>query len=89
MKERDALKAFPRFETDAEAEHFVETADLSEYDLSGFTPTRLAVETTDAHLNMRVPQGLLDAVETKARAQGIPVARYIRLLMERDVFSPP
>lgn len=29
-----ALKQFPRFDTDEEAERFVETADLSEYDFS-------------------------------------------------------
>ncbi len=31
-------KALPPLRTDAEAEHFVDTADLSEYDLSDFRP---------------------------------------------------
>ena len=49
MKDHDALKVFPRFETDEEAERFVEIADLSEYDLSSFTQRRFAVEMkTDA-----------------------------------------
>ncbi len=89
MKERIDLKVFPRFETEEEAERFVETADLSEYDLLGFTPTRFELDKMGAQLNMCLPQGLLDAVKTKARAQGIPFTRYIRLLMERDVSSQP
>ncbi len=34
-------KKIPSFKTDEEAEHFVDTADLSEYDLSDFKPVRL------------------------------------------------
>jgi CopG antitoxin of type II toxin-antitoxin system len=34
MKEPRKLKKLPVLKTDAEAEHFVETADLTEYDLS-------------------------------------------------------
>ena len=30
------LKKIPRLLSDEQAEHFLETADLSEYDLSGF-----------------------------------------------------
>jgi uncharacterized protein len=36
MAEKQGLKPFPSFKTDEEAEEFVATADLSEYDLSGF-----------------------------------------------------
>ncbi len=36
MKKPDRkLKPFPSFKTDEEAEEFVATADLSEYDISG------------------------------------------------------
>lgn len=41
------LKPFPRFATDEEAEHFVDTADLSEYDFSGFRPMRFEFEPKD------------------------------------------
>ena len=37
-------KPMPSLRSDAEAEEFVETADLSEYDLSGFKPMRFEVE---------------------------------------------
>jgi hypothetical protein len=41
-------RKLPSFRTDAEAEHFVETADLSEYDLSGLVRVRLEFEDTTA-----------------------------------------
>lgn len=36
-------KPLPPLSSDAEAEDFVETADLSDYDLSGFAPMRFEV----------------------------------------------
>lgn len=33
---KQSLKEFPSFATDKEAEDFVDNADLSEYDFSGF-----------------------------------------------------
>ncbi|MCO5121020.1 MAG: BrnA antitoxin family protein [Burkholderiaceae bacterium] len=79
------LKPFPSFKTDEEAERFVEEADLSEYDLSGFRPMTFEFARKGAQVNLRVPQPLLDAVKAKAKARGIPFTRYIRMLMERDV----
>lgn len=78
-------KAMPSFKSDTEAEHFVDTADLSEYDLSGFKPTRFEFQPKAAALNMRLPQTLLDAVKAKAKAQGIPYTRYVRHVLEQAV----
>ena len=75
----------PSFKSDAEAEQFVETADLSTYDLSGFKPVHFEFEPKTAALNMRLPKNLLDALKTKAKAKGIPYSRYVRLLLESDV----
>ena len=44
MGEHKTLKTIPVFHTDAEAEQFVEEADLTESDLSGFTRTRFAFD---------------------------------------------
>lgn len=85
MKKPKKLKSFPVFRTDKEAEKFVDTADLSEYDFSQFKPVRFEFEKKAAQINMRVPQPLLDAVKNRAKARGIPYTRYIRELMERDV----
>ena len=81
-------KQFPRFETDEEAERFVETADLSEYDFSEFRPARFEFEPKAAQINMRVPRSLLDALKERARHRGIPYTRFIRELMEREVSRP-
>ena len=75
----------PSLKNDEDAESFVETADLSEYDLSGFKTMRFEFEPKTAALNMRLPQNLLDALRTKAREKGIPYTRYVRLLLENDV----
>ena len=48
-----ALKTIPVFETDADAERFVDEADLTEYDLSGFKLMQFAFEQKDAPWDMR------------------------------------
>jgi predicted DNA binding CopG/RHH family protein len=77
-------KKLPRIRTDEEAEAFL-AQDLSDLDFSQFKPMHFEFEKKEAQVNMRVPRPLLDAVKDRARAQGIPYTRYIRLLMERDV----
>lgn len=78
-------KQMPSLKTDAEAEQFVESADLSEYDLSGFTPVKFEFEAKSATLNMRLPQNLLNAVKVRAEAEGMPYTRYIRFVLEQAV----
>ena len=87
-KKAKKLKPFPRFDTDEEAERFVDTGDLSEYDFSGFKPARFEFEPKTAQINMRVPQSLLDALKERARHRGIPYTRFIRELMEREISRP-
>ncbi len=48
-------KKIPALRTDEEAERFVETADLSKFDLTGFTPASFEFQSKSAQLNMRVP----------------------------------
>ena len=84
MKAR-RLKKMPPLRSDAAAERFVATADLTQYDLSGFKPTRFEIEPKSAALNMRLPRSLLEAVKSQARARGIPYTRYVRLLLEKAV----
>ena len=71
-------KKIPIFKTDEEAERFVETADLSEYDFSQFKPVRFEFEKKAARVNMRLPEALLNAVKQRAEARGIPYQRFIR-----------
>lgn len=78
-------KPMPSFKTDEAAEQFIETADLSKYDLSGFKPMHFEIEKKSASLNMRLPRNLLDAIKLKAERKGIPYTRYVRMLIEQDV----
>jgi predicted DNA binding CopG/RHH family protein len=81
------VKPMTSLKSDVDAERFVDSADLSTYDLTGFKPMRFEFEPKAAALNMRLPQNLLDALKSKAKAKGIPYTRYVRLLLESDVAS--
>ena len=78
-------KKIPTFQSDEEAERFVATADLTEYDLSRFRPVRFEFEKKAARVNMRLPEGLLKAVKERAEARGIPYQRFIREALEQAV----
>ena len=49
-------KKIPTFKTDEEAERFVDTADLSQHDLSGFRRVGFAFEKKSAQRNKRLPK---------------------------------
>lgn len=79
------LKKIPSFKTDREAEEFVDTADLSHYDLSGGEIVRFEMKPKDKSVNLRLPGQLLDAVRKEAKRTGIPYQRFIRLALERAI----
>ena len=81
-------KKFPVFETDEEAERFVETADLSEYDFSDMVPVRFELKRKDATVSLRLPESLLREVRTRADQAGIPYQRFMRLAIERALHEP-
>ena len=78
-------KKVPIFDSDEAAERFIETADLTEYDLSRFEPVRFEFERKAARINMRLPEPLLAAVKARAKARGIPYQRFIREVLEQAV----
>ena len=78
MKAKSKPLPMPSLASDADAQRFVETADLSAYDLSRFKPMQFEFEAKQAALNMRLPKNLLDALKLKAKAKGIPYSRYVR-----------
>jgi predicted DNA binding CopG/RHH family protein len=88
MSKDKSLKQMPPLNSDAEAEAFVADADLSEYDLSVFVPTRFEFTAKSAAINMRLPQPLLDALKARAEARGMPYTRYVRMLIEADLAKP-
>ena len=78
------IKRVPELKTDAEAEAFLEQ-DLSNLDFKQFKPMRFEVARKEATLNMRLPAALMAAVRAKAKAQDIPYARYVRMVLEADL----
>lgn len=89
MKKKTLLKKrMPVLKSDKEAERFVETADLTQYDLSAFKPTQFEFERKDARVNMRLPEQLLASLKEHAKRRRIPYQRFIREALERAV-SPP
>ena len=78
-------KKFSALRSDEEAERFVDSADLSEYDLSEFKPMRFELAKKEASLNMRLPSSLMNAIRAKAEALGIPYSRYVRMVLEAEV----
>ena len=81
-------KKIPTFKTDKEAEGFVDTADLSKYDLSGLKPVQFEFEKKSTQLNMRVPKSLLEAVKERSAVRGIPYTRFIREAVESALSRP-
>jgi predicted DNA binding CopG/RHH family protein len=83
------LKPFPTFASDAEAERFVETADLSQYDLmAGALPrdiwfARAEELYKDARITLRLPQAVVDAYKAKAAARRMPYQRLMRLQLQK------
>ena len=55
-------KKFPDFKTDNEAEDFVETADLSEYDFSGMVPMRFELKRKVTSISLLLREELLEAL---------------------------
>ena len=80
-------KTFPDFKTDEEAERFVDTADLSEYDFSDMTPVRFELRRKDKTVSLRLPEPLLAEVRARAQRAGMPYQRFIRLALERALQS--
>jgi predicted DNA binding CopG/RHH family protein len=78
-------KKLPELATDEEAEDFVATSDLTEYDLSAMRTVRFEFQPKSERVNMRLPRSLLDAVRKSAAKEGVPYQRFIRQALEAAV----
>lgn len=78
-------KKLPKLRTDAEAEAFVDNADLTEYDLSDLVPMRFELRRKDKSVSLRLPEQLLEAVRVNAKRMRIPYQRFMRLAIEKAV----
>ncbi len=78
-------KKIPTFKTDEEAENFVATADLSKFDLSGARLVKYELKPKDKAISLRLPEDLFNAIQNKAKHEGIPYQRLIRQAIEKEV----
>jgi len=85
MSDKKKLKEFPVFDSDEDAEKFVEDADLTDYDISGFKPVKFEFEKKTERVQMRVTKDLLDAIKALAKQKGMPYTRYIRQVLEGHI----
>lgn len=85
MTKHEELKPFPTFASDAEAERFVETADLSEYDFSGFRPTTFEFAKKDVSLKFRTSTAQADAMKAAAQQEGIPYTKWLRRTIDKEL----
>jgi predicted DNA binding CopG/RHH family protein len=75
-------RKLPKVKTDRQAAALVESADLSQYDLSVMKPMRFEFAPKEARVNMRIPTKLLAAVKSAAQHAGVPYQRFIRHALE-------
>jgi predicted DNA binding CopG/RHH family protein len=75
----------PKLSSDQDAEAFVATSDLTDYDLSGMRMVRFEFQPKTERVNMRLPLPLLEAVKATAAKAGIPYQRFIRQALENAV----
>ena len=79
------LKKIPQLLSDEQAERFLETADLSEYDLSGFKRVHFEFEPKSLAVSVRLPENLYETVKKKAAKEGIKTQKFIRRALEQAV----
>ena len=66
MNQKD--KPIPLFKTDQQIAAFVETADLSEYDLLGFRPVHFRIATDFEDLTLHIPVQTWKKIQDKSEA---------------------
>jgi len=71
--------------SDGAAERFVDTADLTQYDLTGGESVRFELKPKDKFVNLCLPGQLPCAVRKRAPRAGLPYQRFIRMALEEAV----
>jgi predicted DNA binding CopG/RHH family protein len=78
-------KKFPDLTSDEEAEAWLHSADLTEYDLSDMKKVRFELARKDASISLRLPAALLATLKAEAAKANIPTQRLIRMLIEAQL----
>jgi len=78
-------KKFPDLKTDEEADDWLQSADLADYDLSEMKKVRFELAPKDASISLRLPAALLAALKANAAKANMPTQRLIRLMIEAQL----
>jgi len=79
------LAKLPRLRSDRQAEQFIASSDLTQFDLSTLKPTQFEFAPKEARINMRLPGELLSAVKRAAKRRGVPYQRFVRQTLEQAI----
>lgn len=81
-------KQLPILRTDEAAENFIETADLTEYDLSVMKPfSSFEFSPKEKSVTMRISETLLAEIKREAKRSGMPYQRFIRQTLENALHA--
>jgi predicted DNA binding CopG/RHH family protein len=78
-------KRFPELKSDDEAEAWLQSADLTEYDLGDMKKVRFELARKDASISLRLPAALLASLRAEAAKANMPTQRLIRMLVEAQL----
>lgn len=78
-------KKFPDLRSDEEADAWLQSADLSEYDLAGMKKVRFELARKDASISLRLPAALLATLKASAARANMPTQRLIRMMIEAQL----
>ncbi len=78
-------KQFPYLATDKEAEDFVDTADLSEYDFSDFKKAHFEFAPKSKSVSLRLSDSLYNATKQTATSRGMKTQQFMRQALENAI----
>ncbi|MEI6730053.1 MAG: BrnA antitoxin family protein [Pseudomonadota bacterium] len=78
-------KQLPKLANDKEAEDFIDSIDLTQYDLSKMQQVHFEFQPKDKSITLRLPESLLTTIKSQAMQSGIPYQRFIREALENVV----
>ena len=87
MSNRRKPRPWPTLPNDDAAAKFVDEADLGEYDWSRTVPVSMERGRNDSQLNIRLPGKELASIRKAADREGIPLSRFVRMMIARGMES--
>ena len=87
MSNSKTPKPWPTLPTDEAAVKFVADSNLSEFDWSKAVPVTMEFRKKNGQLNVRMPEQELTKVREAAEREGMPLSRFVRLMIARGMQS--